>query len=55
LVAGEKLPVTIAWRPKILSREHGTFLTWEGGVVERFVRNSSGKVTGILPSPDDLN
>jgi len=47
------MPVTITWTQEILSREHGTFLTWEGGVVERFVRNSSGEVTGILSFPDD--
>ena len=49
------MPVTIAWTEEIVSREHDTFLTWEGGVVERFVQNSSGKVTGILSLPDDLN
>ena len=48
------MPVTIAWTEEIVSREHDTFLTWEGGVVERFVRNSSGKVTGILSLPDDF-
>ena len=47
--------MTIEWTEEILSREHDPFLTWEGGVVERFVQNSSGKVTGILSLPDDLN
>ena len=43
-----EMPVTIAWTEEILSRERDTFLTWEGGVAERFVRNNSGKVTKIL-------
>jgi hypothetical protein len=55
LGCGREMPVTIAWTEEILSREHDPFLTWEGGVVESFVRNSSGKVTGILSLPNDLN
>jgi hypothetical protein len=49
------MPVTVAWTEEILSLEHDPFLTWEGGVPEKLVRNSSGKVTGILSLPDDLN
>jgi hypothetical protein len=49
------MPVTIAWTEETLSRERATFLTLEGGAVEGLVRNSGGKVTGILSLPDDLN
>jgi hypothetical protein len=45
------MPVTIAWTKEILSRERDTFLTWEGGVVERFVWNDSSNVTKILSLP----
>jgi hypothetical protein len=48
------MPVAIARTEEILSRERDTFLTWEGGVVERFVRNNSSKVTGILSFPNDF-
>jgi len=48
------MPVTIAWTKEILSLERDTFLTWEGGVVERFVRNNSSKVTGILSFPNNF-
>ena len=46
-----EMPVTIAWTKEILSRERDTFLTWEGGVVERFVWNDSSNVTKILSLP----
>ena len=49
-----EMPVTIAWTEEILSWERDTILTWEGSVVERFVRNNSSKVTGILSLPDDF-
>jgi hypothetical protein len=45
------MPVTIAWTEEILSRERDTFLTWEGGVVERFIRSNSSKVAKILLLP----
>jgi hypothetical protein len=47
------MPVAIAWTEGNTGKRD-TFLTWEGGVVERFVRNDSSKVTKILSFPDDF-